>query len=107
MQVTLVAESFGGCLGLRCTAMAPELFERMVLVNPATCFANSYGGLLGLVASTNLLSVFPEQLYQASCSSAICKTGTLFNPLRFHWLEASQQKGSHYQNRSRRCPVSC
>ena len=64
MQVTLVAESFGGCLGLRCAAMAPELFERMVLVNPATCFANSYGGLLGLVASTNLLSVFPETLYQ-------------------------------------------
>lgn len=63
-QVLLTAESFGGCLALRCLAAAPELFERAVLVNPATCFAKSYGGLLNLVASTNLLSIFPEQLYQ-------------------------------------------
>lgn len=64
MQVTLTAESFGGCLALRCLAAAPELFERAVLVNPATCFEESYGGVLGLLAKTNLLSIFPEQLYQ-------------------------------------------
>lgn len=64
LQVTLTAESFGGCLALRCLAAAPELFERAVLVNPATCFAKSYGGLLNIFAGMNLLSVFPEQLYQ-------------------------------------------
>ncbi len=69
-QVTLTAESFGGCLALRCMSAAPELFERAVLVNPATCFAKSYGGLLGIFAGLNLLSVFPEQLYKAS--SAYC-----------------------------------
>lgn len=63
-QVTLVAESFGGCLALRCLSLAPDLFERAVLVNPATCFAESYGGLLSLAVGTNLLSIFPEQLYQ-------------------------------------------
>ena len=65
MQVTLVAESFGGCLALRCALLAPELFDSMVLVNPATCFGQGFGGLLNVIASTRLLSVFPEQLYQA------------------------------------------
>ena len=64
MQVILVAESFGGCLGLRVAKAAPLLVERMVLVNPATSFARSYARLPSLVAATGLLSIFPEQLYQ-------------------------------------------
>ena len=60
-----MAESFGGCLGLRVAAAAPELVERLVLVNPATSFARALGGLAGVVAGTNLLSLFPEPLYQA------------------------------------------
>ena len=64
LQVTLVAESFGGCLGLRVAAAAPELVERLVLVNPATSFARALGGLPGAIAGTNLLSLFPEPLYQ-------------------------------------------
>ena len=32
-QVTLVGESFGGCLALRVAAAAPELVSRMVLVS--------------------------------------------------------------------------
>ena len=32
-------------------------------VNPGTSFARSYGGLPALVASTSLLSLFPEGLY--------------------------------------------
>ena len=63
-QVTLVGESFGGCLALRVAAAAPELVARMVLVNPATCFRNSLGGLSSLVAATNLLSIFPRPLYE-------------------------------------------
>lgn len=64
VQVTLVAESFGGCLGLRVAAAAPELLERLVLINPATSFSRALGGLPGVIASTNLLSLFPEPLYQ-------------------------------------------
>ena len=59
-----MAESFGGCLGLRVAAAAPELVERLVLVNPATSFARALGGLPGVIAGTNLLSLFPEPLYQ-------------------------------------------
>lgn len=66
VQVTLVAESFGGCLGLRVAAAAPELLERLVLINPATSFSRALGGLPGVIASTNFLSLFPEPLYQAS-----------------------------------------
>jgi pimeloyl-ACP methyl ester carboxylesterase len=42
-RLTLVAESFGGCLALRLAAAAPQLVEQMVLINPATCFKNSLG----------------------------------------------------------------
>ena len=56
---------FGGCLALRVALAAPELVERMVLVNPATCFGRSLGGLSSLIAATNLLSLFPAPLYQA------------------------------------------
>ena len=59
-----MAESFGGCLGVRLAAAAPELVERLVLVNPATSFARALGGLPGVIAGTNLLSLFPEPLYQ-------------------------------------------
>lgn len=66
-SVTIVAESFGGCLALRLALAVPELIDQMVLVNPATCFKQSYLGITGLVARTNLLSLFPERLYQVSC----------------------------------------
>jgi len=55
---------FGGCLALRVALAAPDLIERMVLVNPATCFARSLGGLAGAIAATNLLSLFPAPLYE-------------------------------------------
>ena len=64
-KVILVAESFGGCLGVRVARSAPHLLERLVLINPATSFTKSLGGITALVAATNLLSIFPERLYQA------------------------------------------
>ena len=36
--VTLMGESFGGCLALRVALWEPMLVERLVLLNPATCF---------------------------------------------------------------------
>ena len=65
-----MAESFGGCLGMRVAAAAPELVERLVLVNPATSFARALGGLPGAIAGTNLLSLFPEPLYQVQQSNS-------------------------------------
>ncbi|KAK9916210.1 hypothetical protein WJX75_000066 [Coccomyxa subellipsoidea] len=65
-QVTLVAESYGGCLGLRVAVAAPDLIQRLVLVNPATSFSRALSGLPSIIASTNLLSLFPAPLYQVA-----------------------------------------
>ena len=66
---------FGGCLALRVALAAPELLERLVLVNPATSFDKSFGGLSSLIAATNLLSIFPSPLYMVSpCLHAMLMT---------------------------------
>jgi pimeloyl-ACP methyl ester carboxylesterase len=62
-RATVVAESFGGCLGLRLARAAPQLVSDLVLLNPATCFGGSLGGLSSLVTATNLLALFPRDLY--------------------------------------------
>lgn len=36
--VYLCGESFGGCLSLLVALRAPELIERLILINPASCF---------------------------------------------------------------------
>ena len=63
-KLTIVAESFGGCLAFRLALAIPELIANMVVVNSATCFSKSYSGIINLIAASNLLSLFPEQLYQ-------------------------------------------
>jgi len=62
-HATVVAESFGGCLALRVALAAPELVGSLVLLNPATSFAGSLGGLSSVVSATNLLALFPKDLY--------------------------------------------
>ena len=42
-KVTVVGESFGGCLALRLALWEPALIERLVLLNPATCFNRCAG----------------------------------------------------------------
>jgi pimeloyl-ACP methyl ester carboxylesterase len=37
-MIYLCGESFGGCLALKIALHAPELFDRLILVNPASCF---------------------------------------------------------------------
>jgi pimeloyl-ACP methyl ester carboxylesterase len=66
VQVTIVAESFGGCLALRLTAAAPQLVKALVLVNPATCYNQSLSGLSSFVSATNLLGLFPQDLYNTA-----------------------------------------
>ena len=65
----MVAESFGGCLAFRLALAVPELIANMVVVNSATCFDKSYSGIINLIAASNLLSLFPEQLYQVTVTS--------------------------------------
>ncbi len=59
-SVYLCGESFGGCLALKVMMKAPRLFERIILVNPASSFNRRpwihWGSLL-----TRWL---PERLYQ-------------------------------------------
>ncbi|WIA33448.1 hypothetical protein OEZ86_006580 [Tetradesmus obliquus] len=66
VQVTIVAESFGGCLALRLAAAAPQLVKALVLVNPATCYNQSLSGLSSFVSATNLLGLFPQDLYNTA-----------------------------------------
>ena len=70
--VTLVAESFGGCLAFRLALAAPELIANMIVVNSATCFDKSYNGVVNLIAATRLLAFFPEQMYQVQDTQAVC-----------------------------------
>lgn len=65
-KLTLVAESFGGCLAWRLALAVPDLIANMVVLNSATCFDKSYGGIINLIAASKLLSLFPEQLYQVT-----------------------------------------
>ena len=65
-RLTIVAESFGGCLAFRLALAVPDLIANMVVVNSATCFDKSYSGIINLIAASNLLSLFPQQLYQVS-----------------------------------------
>ena len=71
-RLTIVAESFGGCLAFRLALAVPDLIQHMVVVNSATCFDKSYSGIVNLIAASNLLSLFPQQLYQVPYSVAQC-----------------------------------
>jgi len=61
-----LAESFGGCLALRLAAAAPHLVKALVLLNPATCYNQSLNGLSSFVSATNLLGLFPQDLYNTA-----------------------------------------
>ncbi|MGK7872463.1 MAG: alpha/beta fold hydrolase [Xenococcaceae cyanobacterium] len=60
--VYLCGESFGGCLALKLAAHSPELFDRMILVNPASSFSRQPGMRWGATVAQWL----PDPLYQLS-----------------------------------------
>ncbi len=62
-SVYLCGESFGGCLALKIVLRAPQLFERLILVNPASSFAQRPW----VSWSSHLTRLLPEPMYQASC----------------------------------------
>ena len=60
--VYLCGESFGGCLALKATLTAPEIIQRLILVNPASSF--NQRPLLSL--GVNLIPWLPNPLHQTS-----------------------------------------
>ena len=60
--VYLCGESFGGCLAMHVLTQFPELFERVVLVNPASSFRRLPWMHLGSLITRRL----PSQAYQFS-----------------------------------------
>lgn len=60
--VYLCGESFGGCLALRVATQAPQLFDRLVLVNPASSFKRRPWIQWG----SSLTRWLPETWYQIS-----------------------------------------
>lgn len=66
-SVYLCGESFGGCIALKVALREPQLFERIVLVNPASSFHRVPWLNLG----TLLLPWVPELFYQISSFTAL------------------------------------
>lgn len=64
-SVYLCGESFGGCLALKVIDRAPELFKRLVLINPASSFKHDPRTYWG----SWLVRPFPEPLHRLSCLS--------------------------------------
>jgi pimeloyl-ACP methyl ester carboxylesterase len=61
--VYLCGESFGGCLALKTIVRSPQLFDYLILINPASSFRQH-----GLTSWTSQIARWiPELLYPASC----------------------------------------
>ncbi|GAB4544664.1 MAG: alpha/beta fold hydrolase [Pleurocapsa sp.] len=61
-SVYLCGESFGGCLALKVLLQAPQLFEKIILVNPASSFHR----LLWLNLGSLLFPLTPDFFYNHS-----------------------------------------
>jgi pimeloyl-ACP methyl ester carboxylesterase len=77
-MVYLCGESFGGCLALEIAAIAPELFQRVVLVNPASAFAR----LPWMAVASFLTPSLPSALYSFSATALV--------PLLISWHRVEQ-----------------
>ncbi len=60
--VYICGESFGGCLALQLAAYSNNLFDRMILINPASSF--SHQPIMGW--GSTIVQWLPEPLYQIS-----------------------------------------
>ncbi|MFK8181865.1 MAG: alpha/beta fold hydrolase [Phormidesmis sp.] len=74
-SVYLCGESFGGCLAMHVLTQAPDLFDRVVLVNPASSFRRLPWMQLGQMITQQL----PSTLYRYS---ALGLVPFLINPFR-------------------------
>lgn len=60
--VYLCGESFGGCLAMKVAVLAPHLFHRMILINPAS----SFNRRPWITWGSSLSRYLPEVMYQLS-----------------------------------------
>jgi pimeloyl-ACP methyl ester carboxylesterase len=58
--VYLCGESFGGCLAIKLAVASPNLFKKIILINPASAF----GSRIWLNWASQFTSLVPEFLYQ-------------------------------------------
>ncbi|MBF2077473.1 MAG: alpha/beta fold hydrolase [Synechococcales cyanobacterium T60_A2020_003] len=61
--VYLCGESFGGCLALKTLVRSPQLFDSLILINPASSFRHH----AWMSWSAQITRWIPELLYPASC----------------------------------------
>jgi pimeloyl-ACP methyl ester carboxylesterase len=61
--VYLCGESFGGCLALKTIVRSPQLFDRLILINPASSFRQHEW----MRWTSQVTRWIPELLYPASC----------------------------------------
>jgi pimeloyl-ACP methyl ester carboxylesterase len=61
--IYLCGESFGGCLALKLITHSPHLFDRFILLNPASSFKHSFW----LYWASFLARPIPEPLYRNAC----------------------------------------
>lgn len=62
-SIYLCGESFGGCLALKVVLRSPQLFDRLILINPASSF-HRYPWIHW---GSYLARPLPEPLYRLSC----------------------------------------
>lgn len=60
-SVYLCGESFGACLALKAVSHRPDLFNRLVLINPASSFSRQVWSSLG----TSIVKWIPEEAYRS------------------------------------------
>lgn len=96
--IVLCGESFGGCLALAVARAAPQLCDRLILINPATSFqerpylklvtavvpwvpASTYEALAGLF----LPLLFGDRPVEASASEALLRAMQSVPPQTVYW----------------------
>lgn len=65
--VYLCGESFGGCLALKVVLHAPELIDRLILINPASSFSRQHL----LAWGAHLVKWFPSWFYPLSALALV------------------------------------
>jgi pimeloyl-ACP methyl ester carboxylesterase len=87
--IYLCGESFGGCLALKIALNAPELFDRLIVVNPASCFM----GRAWLHFGSQLTGWLPPPIYALSVMGLLpflASLGRMARPERNDLLAAMQ-----------------
>jgi len=66
-QIFLCGESFGGCLAMQLLSIAPDLFQRVILINPASSFRKLPWMQLGSMITRRL----PSMAYRYSSQGIV------------------------------------